>query len=305
MPCDGKRTRWGQNIRTTNIYMTWSLAYKDRSVKPMLRLSKDKPRLSEMEHFGDLEERTSISIDENEIPISDSEDDYSFSSSVFEEFGIFKSNGLTRIEESKCYKIINGCVAHGGGSKDKKVAAVHKIPWSGPNGRLEAFRISPAEMVNKRGGNGNIKHAWLLSSPVDEYGLQHILLCSVILGKMEEVRSGSKQFKPSSSEFDSGVDNLSTPTRFITWEAYMNSRIFSSYVVSFRTLNSRASFIWISLTLMSFDKVSEGIELLYTSTEKKISRAQLIHRLRQLVGDELINDVIKLYTNKQPEGRSS
>lgn len=56
---------------------------------------------------------------------------------------------------------------------------------------------------------------------------------------MEEVRFGSKQFKPSSSEFDSGVDNLSKPTRFIIWEAYMNSRIFPSYVVSFRTLNSR------------------------------------------------------------------
>ncbi|KAE9463958.1 hypothetical protein C3L33_04171, partial [Rhododendron williamsianum] len=181
MSCDRKRARWGQYIRTTNIYMTLC---KDRSAKPiffstclspsLLRLSKDKLiRLSEMEHFGDLEERTSISIDENEIPISDSEDDYSFSSSVFEEFGIFKSNGLTRIKEgSKCYEIINGCVAHGGGLKDKKVAAVHKIPWSAPNGRLEAFCVSSAEMVNKRDGNGNIKHAW--------YGGLRDELCGII-----------------------------------------------------------------------------------------------------------------------------
>ncbi|KAI8528756.1 hypothetical protein RHMOL_Rhmol12G0172000 [Rhododendron molle] len=154
------------------------------------------------------------------------------------------SNGLmTRIEEgSNCYEIINGCAAHGGGLKDQKIAAVHKIPWSAPNGRLEAFRVSSAQMVNKCRGNGNIKHAWyggsrdelceiishgfhrcrqsgndedgfgvylsplefvmdrLLSLPVDEYGLQYILLCSVILGKMEEVRSSSTQFKPSSSE---------------------------------------------------------------------------------------------------------
>ncbi|KAG5530696.1 hypothetical protein RHGRI_025608 [Rhododendron griersonianum] len=99
-----------------------------------------------MEHFGDQQEQVSISIDQNEIPISDSEDD-SFSSSVFEEFGIFKRNGLAVIEEgSTCYKVINGCIARGMG-KDRNVAAVHKIPWSGPNGRLEAFRISSTEMV--------------------------------------------------------------------------------------------------------------------------------------------------------------
>ncbi|XP_058192202.1 probable inactive poly [ADP-ribose] polymerase SRO2 [Rhododendron vialii] len=231
-------------------------------------------------HFGDLEEQVSISIDENEIPIPDSEDD-SFSSSVFEEFGNFNSSGLNRIHErSRCYQIITGCVAQGM-VEDANVAAVHKIPWSGSNGRLEAFRISSAKMVKKCGGNTNVKHAWyggsrdeicgiishgfrrcrqsdhgedgfgihlyplefvmdgLLSSVEDEYGLRHILLCNVILGKMEEVRPGSKQFEPSSNEFDSGVHNLSRPTRFIIWEAYMNSCIFPSYVVSFRALNVR------------------------------------------------------------------
>ncbi|KAF7123589.1 hypothetical protein RHSIM_Rhsim12G0147800 [Rhododendron simsii] len=247
-----------------------------------LEFARKKPKFSEMEHVGDLEEQTSISIDKNEIPFSDSEDD-SFSSPVFEEFGIFRRNGLTRIEEgSKCYEIINGCVAHTSG-QDKKVAAVHKVPWSGPNGQLEAFRASSTEMVNRcGGGNGNIKHSWyggsrdelcgiishgfhrcrqsdnnedgygvylqplefvmdgLLSSAEDEYGLQHILLCNVVLGKMEEVRPGSRQFEPSSNEFDAGVDDLSRPTRFIIWEAYMNSRIFPSYVVSFRAhLNVR------------------------------------------------------------------
>ncbi|KAI8528780.1 hypothetical protein RHMOL_Rhmol12G0174100 [Rhododendron molle] len=124
-----------------------------------------------MEHFGDLEEQVSISIDQNEIPVPNSEDD-SFSFSVFEEFGIFKGNGLSRIHEgSKCYQIITGCVAHGKG-KDTNVAAVHKIPWSGPNGRLQAFRISSAEMVKKCGGNGNAKHAW--------YGGSRAEICGII-----------------------------------------------------------------------------------------------------------------------------
>ncbi|KAG5530698.1 hypothetical protein RHGRI_025610 [Rhododendron griersonianum] len=125
----------------------------------------------QMEHVGDLEAQTSISIDENEVPVSDFEED-SFSSSVFEEFGIFSSIGLTRIpERNQCYQIINGCVAQGMG-KDTHVAAVHKIPWSGPNGRLEGFRASSAEMAKKCGGNGNVKHAW--------YGGSRDEICRII-----------------------------------------------------------------------------------------------------------------------------
>ncbi|XP_058192199.1 probable inactive poly [ADP-ribose] polymerase SRO2 [Rhododendron vialii] len=322
-------------------------------------ICKDKQKVSKMEHFGDLGDQTSITIDKNEIPLSDSEDD-SFSSPIFEEFRVFKENGLTRVHErSKCYEILTGCVAQGMGNN---VAAVHKIPWSNPNGRLEAFRISSIEMVKKCGGNGNVKHAWygglrdeicgiifhgfqrcrqsdngedgfgvhlyplefvmdgLLSSVEDEYGLQHILLCNVVLGKMEEVRPGSKQFEPSSIEFDSGVDSLLRPTRFILWEAYMNSRIFPSYVVSFRAFNGRGfgrdqtpvykpntQCVGFSVLIPKLANVLPPSKMAlirkYQSIfrEKKISRAQLIHRLRQLAGDELLNDVIKLYTNKHLE----
>ncbi|KAG5530706.1 hypothetical protein RHGRI_025618 [Rhododendron griersonianum] len=59
-----------------------------------------------------------------------------------------------------------------GMGKDTNVAAVHKIPWSGPKGRLEAFRISSAEMVKKCGGNGNAKHAW--------YGGSRAEICGII-----------------------------------------------------------------------------------------------------------------------------
>ncbi|KAH7858026.1 hypothetical protein Vadar_019202 [Vaccinium darrowii] len=72
------------------------------------------------------------------------------------------------------------------------------------------------------------------SSVPDEHGLRHILLCKVILGKMEEVHAGSKQYEPSSSEFDSGVDNISAPRKHIIWGAHMNSHILPTYVISFK-----------------------------------------------------------------------
>ncbi|XP_058192200.1 probable inactive poly [ADP-ribose] polymerase SRO2 [Rhododendron vialii] len=317
-------------------------------------ISRRKQEFSEMEHVGDLEDQTSISINENEVPLPDPEDD-SFASSVFDEFEVFKRNRLTVIEGgNKCYKVINGCVAQGVG-KDTNVAAIHKIPWSGPNGRLEAFRISSAEMVKKCGGIGNVKHAWyggsrdeiceiishgfrrcrqsytngedgygvylyplefvmdgLVSSIQDENGLRHLLLCNVILGNMEEVRPASKQFKPSSNEFDSGVDDLSKPSRIVIWEAYMNFRIFPSYVVSFRAHNVRGferdrtivykpttPCVGFSVLIPKLANVLPPSKMAllrkYQSEfrRKKISGAQLIHRLRQLAGDELLNDVIK------------
>ena len=72
------------------------------------------------------------------------------------------------------------------------------------------------------------------SSVADENGVRRLLLCRVILGKMEVVRPGSQQCHPSSEDFDSGVDNLSAPKRYIVWSSHMNTHILPEYVVTFR-----------------------------------------------------------------------
>ena len=73
----------------------------------------------------------------------------------------------------------------------------------------------------------------VLPSEVDETGLMHLLLCRVILGKQEVITADSNQFHPSSSEFDSGVDDLSAPKKYFVWSAYMNSHILPCYIISF------------------------------------------------------------------------
>ncbi|KAE8698906.1 Kinase superfamily protein [Hibiscus syriacus] len=74
----------------------------------------------------------------------------------------------------------------------------------------------------------------VLSSKVDDTGLRHLLLCRVILG-MQEVVTGdcNGRFHPSSPEFDSGVDDLSTPRKYIIWSTSMNSHILPCYIISF------------------------------------------------------------------------
>ncbi|MCL7048874.1 hypothetical protein MKW94_016746 [Papaver nudicaule] len=69
---------------------------------------------------------------------------------------------------------------------------------------------------------------------VDENGVQYMLLCRVIMGNMELVQPGSEQFHPSSENFDSGVDDLQDPKRYIIWNVNMNTHIFPEYVISFK-----------------------------------------------------------------------
>lgn len=69
---------------------------------------------------------------------------------------------------------------------------------------------------------------------MDRDGLRHLLLCRVILGKPELVHPGSEQFHPISEDFDSGVDSLSSPKKYIVWSTHMNTHVLPEYVVSFR-----------------------------------------------------------------------
>ncbi|XP_050380097.1 probable inactive poly [ADP-ribose] polymerase SRO3 [Argentina anserina] len=138
--------------------------------------------------------------------------------------------------------------------------------------RSDAFRLFSEAVKNKCGGNPNIRGGWYGGSKEElaqiaadgfsslngdecgriqlaavkfaldkameieagDDGLRHMMLCRVILGKMEELLSGSKQCLPSSDEFDCGVDSVVNPRVYYVWSPYMNSYICPCYVVSFK-----------------------------------------------------------------------
>ncbi|KAL5724883.1 hypothetical protein ACHQM5_008092 [Ranunculus cassubicifolius] len=75
---------------------------------------------------------------------------------------------------------------------------------------------------------------------VDENGVQHMVLCRVILGNMELVRPGSEQNLPSSENFDSGVNDLRNPEHYIIWNMNMATHIYPEYAVSFKKLSPNA-----------------------------------------------------------------
>eukprot|EP00850_Spirogloea_muscicola_P005973 SM000028S10067 [mRNA] locus=s28:247641:249792:+ [translate_table: standard] len=71
-------------------------------------------------------------------------------------------------------------------------------------------------------------------APVDQSGEQHLLLCRVILGAVEEIPFQSSQFEPSSPAFDNGVDKLDDPSRYIIWGRHVAEYILPTHIVSFR-----------------------------------------------------------------------
>uniref|UniRef100_A0A6I9R3S0 Inactive poly [ADP-ribose] polymerase RCD1 n=1 Tax=Elaeis guineensis var. tenera TaxID=51953 RepID=A0A6I9R3S0_ELAGV len=76
-------------------------------------------------------------------------------------------------------------------------------------------------------------------SDVDENGVVHMILCRVIMGNVEVIHPGSKQFQPSNENFDSGVDNLQKPKHYVIWDMHVNTHIYPEYIVTFK-MPSRA-----------------------------------------------------------------
>ncbi|GKV36435.1 hypothetical protein SLEP1_g44570 [Rubroshorea leprosula] len=148
---------------------------------------------------------------------------------------------------------------------------------------------------------------------VDEDGLRHVFLCRVILGKTEVIQPGTQQCCPSSKEFDSGVDNLWSPNKYIVWSTHMNAHILPDFLLSFRAPCCLEGFLtpqvhqkmptspWLPFPalLSALSKFLPPSDLASLTKyhrelrEKRITRHQMIQRVRQLAGDKLLVSVIK------------
>ncbi|XP_031127481.1 probable inactive poly [ADP-ribose] polymerase SRO5 [Ipomoea triloba] len=147
----------------------------------------------------------------------------------------------------------------------------------------------------------------LKSTIPDAEGMQHLLFCRVLLGNAEVVQPGSTQCYPSSEEFDSGVDSLVSPTKYIIWNTHMNAQILPEFMISFNVLSTtkkieipaHISALLFELSLMlPHDK--QSIAKYQKDTEEgKITVKELRRHLRNLAGDTLLVQAIKSYQNKQ------
>ncbi|KAL0417037.1 UNVERIFIED_CONTAM: putative inactive poly [ADP-ribose] polymerase SRO5 [Sesamum latifolium] len=224
--------------------------------------------------------------------------------------------------------------------------------------RLHSFSIYSKAMQMKTNGNANVKYAWygaskqeiceilsygfglpskngvygygvylstvdhplesFQSSTADEDGLRHMLLCRVLLGNVEVIRPGSGQYHPSSEEFDSGVDDLTSPRKYIVWTTKMNTHILPEFVIGYRISSCCSGYQkilqppkhptsdWMHLdTLINAlpkflpaDAIRSLSEHHSQYKKQKIARHAMIQRVRHIVGDDLLLLMIKSYGEK-------
>lgn len=54
------------------------------------------------------------------------------------------------------------------------------------------------------------------------------------MGNMEQVPQGSEQFHPGSEDYDTGVDDICNPKRYVIWSTHMNTHILPEFIISFK-----------------------------------------------------------------------
>ncbi|KAL5707630.1 hypothetical protein ACHQM5_018510 [Ranunculus cassubicifolius] len=180
---------------------------------------------------------------------------------------------------------------------------------------------------------------------IDENGVQHMVLCRVILGNMELIHRGSDQSYPSDDNFDSGVNDLTNPEHYTIWNMNMSTHIYPEYIISFKmpptekgqatggdfsVKNSTVSqaidvniprgrtspvkfagrppkSAWVPLPMLLAklkDKLPHGSMKLVSKfygefKNNKISRHELIQRMRSISGDALLKAAIYNHQGKE------
>ncbi|XP_027920987.1 probable inactive poly [ADP-ribose] polymerase SRO5 [Vigna unguiculata] len=223
---------------------------------------------------------------------------------------------------AQCFQISARAVAelHGG-------HANVRFAWYGASGKEEIADIA-------QHGFGHAHCNGLRLSPldcplqsvkrsgVDSDGVRYLLLCSVILGKTEVVPHGSNQRRSSSEEYDSGVDDLLAPKEYVIWCNRINTHVLPEYVLSF-TLPSlkgnvnigeplRPSSPWMPFPalvsvlsrILPADQVAIIVKIRKDYTELKISRHEMIQRVRNIAGDKLLVSIIRSFRAKKTPASS-
>lgn len=146
-----------------------------------------------------------------------------------------------------------------------------------------------------------LPHISTLQSKADDNGEKHVILCRVILGKVEKVNAGSQQCHPSSGEFDTGADDLKNPKWYVVWCTNMNSHILPECVVSFKSSGHSFGpgkypfsklFSKMNSSLSAL-KVQETRTLYEAFKAGKVTKDVFIKQLRSVVGDEMLRSTIQ------------
>ncbi|KAK4276947.1 hypothetical protein QN277_015032 [Acacia crassicarpa] len=142
-----------------------------------------------------------------------------------------------------------------------------------------------------------------MQAEVDSNGEKHIILCRVILGKIEKVAAGSQQCRPSSVEYDTGADDPLNPKWYVVWSSNMNSHILPECVISFKSSDHLPGQLGAKKALVNLLrkmngripslKLKEIITLYRSALAGKLAKEIFLGQLRAIAGDELLISIFR------------
>ncbi|ESQ45799.1 hypothetical protein EUTSA_v10011103mg [Eutrema salsugineum] len=221
----------------------------------------------------------------------------------------------------KAFRIYTDSVAekNGGCGKAAAEAARVKYGWCGVEKNELKEILMYGFSQQKLNNNDGLLHLSPDNAPLqclkdsgDEDGIRFLLLSRVILGKSEIVvpQGSTTQSCPSSTEFDSGVDSLTTPRKYIIWSTHMNTHVLPEFVVCIKApsilkrKNPKSPWVSFPILIKSISKFLNPSQIRLIQKhykelqERKISRSELIKRLRSITGDRLLVHIIKYFGQK-------
>ncbi|KAI4326739.1 hypothetical protein MLD38_032018 [Melastoma candidum] len=209
---------------------------------------------------------------------------------------------------------------------------------SGATARFHAFGVFEQAVRGKHCGDvrGIVRHGWHAATSKEEADTgsggaagSTITVClesvytllpsnTLSKGKPELVNLGSDQCHPSCEQYDSGVDNLLSPKKYIVWSTNLNTHVLPEYLVTFRAPRCLRGFLkepetprrptspWMpfSVLIAELSKILPADTMQLISKHhrdhrvRKVSRNEFIWKLRNLAGDRLLISVIKSSRDK-------
>ncbi|KAJ1292642.1 hypothetical protein BS78_01G005500 [Paspalum vaginatum] len=112
----------------------------------------------------------------------------------------------------------------------------------------------------------NCSNSCVNYSDFHEDGIIRVMLCRVIMGNVEVVLPGSKQFQPTNENFDSGVDDLRNPKHYIVWDVNVHKHIYAEYAVIVKVPHMKNEYF------VSKDRLSNISEITSSDSPDKLTK---------------------------------